>query len=61
MSDSRPLLFLGCAMLCFGALNTYIGFNLYGERGIENKVRVSRLFFWRRARAHSAPSAGRDG
>ena len=46
MSDSRPLLFLGCVFLCFGAMNTYIGFQLLGERGIENKVRVSRPLFF---------------
>jgi hypothetical protein len=40
MSDARPLLVVGMAMLTFGAINTYIGTSLLGERGLENRVRA---------------------
>ena len=39
--DARALLFLGFAMLSFGSINAFIGYNLIGERGVENKARIS--------------------
>ena len=44
MKDGAPLFFLGCTMLCFGAINTYIGFSLLGERGLENRKRILESF-----------------
>ena len=38
--DARPLLFLGFTMLSFSAVNAYVGFSLYGERGAENRKRL---------------------
>ena len=31
---------LGFTMLCFSAVNAYIGFSLIGERGEENKKKI---------------------
>ena len=38
MSDARPLLVIGCAMLVFGSINACLGLSLMGERGEANKV-----------------------
>ena len=40
MQDARPLLFIGFAFLCFGSFNAYVGFSLYGERGLENRKKI---------------------
>ena len=39
-NNGAPLLFLGAAMLMFGSINAYIGYNLLGERGIETKKKI---------------------
>ena len=39
-NNGAPLLFLGAAMLMFGSINAYIGYNMLGERGIETKKKI---------------------
>ena len=38
MANTRALVAVGIGMICFGALNALIGYNMLGERGRQNKV-----------------------
>lgn len=38
------MVILAFSMLSFGAINTYIGFSLLGDRGIENRRKIQEAF-----------------
>ena len=38
-----PAVFLGVAMLCFGAFNAYIGYSMWGDRGKANRSRLGEI------------------
>ena len=42
-SYSAAVPLLGVAMICFGAVNAFIGYNLLGERRVQNKARLQEM------------------
>ena len=38
-----PAVFLGVAMVCFGAFNAYIGYSMWGDRGKANRSRLGEI------------------